>query len=73
MSATTYHSTVANAVIDAIRAQVAVRKEVLDAAKHRRDRVRPTGPCDARARPLVRVDGHHAQCPQGGPRLAWRV
>jgi hypothetical protein len=40
MSATTYQSTVANAVIDAIRVQVAVRKDVLDAAKRRRDRVR---------------------------------
>lgn len=37
---TTYRSTVANAVIDAIRVQVAVRKDVLDAARRRRDRVR---------------------------------
>jgi hypothetical protein len=40
MSATTTHSAIANAVIDVIRARVAVRKEVLDAAKRRRDRVR---------------------------------
>ena len=40
MRTTTYGSTVANAVIDAIRRQVAVRKKVLDAAKGRRDRVR---------------------------------
>lgn len=42
MSATTTASrpTAANAVIDGIRAQVAVRKDVLDAAKRRRDRVR---------------------------------
>jgi hypothetical protein len=41
MTATsTYSSTVANAVINAIRANVAVRKEVLDAAKRRRDRIR---------------------------------
>jgi hypothetical protein len=51
MSATTYQSTVANAVIDAIRVQVAVRKDVLDAAKRRRDRVRAPATRPAPRRP----------------------